>query len=181
MSEDWGDQLTDGFNRATSCFCDVKGEALVKAKRKKIWIDSFQTYLSLRLALYFAAYMITVWAWVVIDRDTTTMLGARLGPVAGYWSILSASIIVLVGLLFTYDVVRFSHRIVGPLYRFRKYLKAIVDGEELTLMTLRKDDFLQELKDQFNEVLKVLEERGAVTLKTSAMNEDHKECVPGPR
>jgi hypothetical protein len=70
---------------------------------------------------------------------------------------------------------------VGPHYRFRKYLKAIVDGEELTLMTLRNDDFLQELKDQFNEALKALEQRGAVTLKTSAVNEDHKEGVPSPR
>lgn len=150
-------------------------------KRKKIWIDSFQTYLSLRLALYFAVYMITVWAWVAIDRSTATLLGARLGPASGYWSVLSASVVVLVGLLFLYDIVRFSHRLVGPLYRFRKHLKAIVDGEELTLMKLRKDDFLQELKDQFNEVLRVLEQRGAVTLKTSAVNEDHKECVPGPR
>ncbi len=152
----------------------------MKAKRKKIWIDSFQTYLSLRLAMYFAVYMMTVWAWVVIDRSTATMLDAHLGPVAGYWSVASASVVVLVGLLFIYDVVRFSHRIVGPLYRFRKYLKAIVDGEELPLMQLRKDDFLQELKDQFNEALKVLEQRGAVTLKPSAVKEDHKEGVPVP-
>ncbi|HBI42055.1 MAG TPA: hypothetical protein DDY78_04240 [Planctomycetales bacterium] len=152
----------------------------MKVKRKKIWIDSFQTYLSLRLALYFALYMITVWAWVVIDRSTAAMVEAHLGPAAVYWSVLSVSVVVLVGLLFIYDIVRFSHRIVGPLYRFRKYLKAIVDGEELALMKLRKDDFLQELKDEFNEVLKVLEERGAVTLKTSAVNEDHKVGVPGP-
>ncbi len=42
---------------------------------------------------------------------------------------------------------------------------------------LRKDDFLHELKDEFNEALKVLEQRGAVTLKTIAVNEDHKESV----
>jgi hypothetical protein len=32
-------------------------------------------------------------------------------------------------------------------------------------MRLRKDDFLQELKDDFNEMLKALEQRGGVVLK----------------
>jgi hypothetical protein len=153
----------------------------MQVKRKKIWIDSFQTYLSLRLSLYFVAYMITVWAWVVIDRTTASLLEAHLGQPPISWSLLSGGVVVLAGLLFIYDLVRFSHRVAGPLYRFRKHLKAIVDGEELTLMKLRKDDFLQELKDEFNEVLTVLEQRGAVTLKSSAVNEGHKVGVPGPR
>ncbi len=104
----------------------------MKVKRKKIWIDSFQTYLSLRLGLYFALYMITVWAYVAIDRATASLREAQLGPLAVYWSVLSSGIVLVVGLLFIYDVVRLAHRVVGPLYRFRKCLKAIVDGEEGT-------------------------------------------------
>ena len=150
-------------------------------KRKKIWIDRFQTYLSLRLALYFAVYMIAVWAWVVIDRSTAALLEARFGQAAVYWSVVSASVVVFIGLLFIYDMVRFSHRFAGPLYRFRKCLKAITDGEELALMNLRKDDFLHDLKDEFNEMLKALEQRGAVTLKTSPVKEGHELVVPGSR
>jgi hypothetical protein len=181
MSGDKGDRLADGFNGPNSSVCNVNGEILVKTTRKKIWIDSFQTYLSLRLALYFVAYMLTVWTWVAIDRSTATLLQGHFGQPAFYWSVMSTSICVLVGLLFIFDIVRFSHRIVGPLYRFRKCLKAIAAGEEVALMELRKDDFLHELKDEFNEALKVLEQRGAVTLKTSAVNEDHKASVAGPR
>ena len=44
-------------------------------------------------------------------------------------------------------MMRFSHRFVGPLFRFRKCVQAIIEGDEMTLMRLRKDDFLQELKD----------------------------------
>jgi hypothetical protein len=153
----------------------------VKSKRKKIWIDSFQTYLSLRLALYFAVYMIAVWAWVVLDRITGALLEARFGHIAVYWSVVSASVVVFVGLLFIYDMLRFSHRFAGPVYRLRNCLKAIVDGEELALMNLRKDDFLQDLKDEFNEMLKALEQRGAVTLKTNEVNEGNGLVAPGPR
>src|ERR1700722_10630858 len=105
----------------------LKGETVMKVKRKRIWIDNFQTYLSLRLALYFAVYMMTVWAWDLIDRSTATLLEALLGPLAAYWTVLSSTVVLLVGLLFIYDLVRFSHRVVGPLYRFRKCLKAIVE------------------------------------------------------
>jgi hypothetical protein len=122
--------------------------------------------------------MITVWVWAIIDRSTETLLKPRFGESAVYWSILLTAVVLIVGLGFTYDIVRFSHGLVGPLYRLRKCLKAIVDGEDLALMTLRKDDFLQELKDEFNQVLKVLEERGAVTLKTSPVNEKDKVSVP---
>jgi len=73
-------------------------------------------------------------------------------------------VLVAVGFLFIYDMMRFSHRFVGPLFRLRKCVQAIIEGDEMTLMRLRKDDFLQELKDEFNEMLKVLEQRGAVKL-----------------
>jgi hypothetical protein len=144
-------------------------------QRKKIWIDRFQTNLSVRLALYFLLYMITVLTWVAIDRMTANLIEVHFGQASVLWSVMSASIVVTVGLLFIYDMMRFSHRFVGPLFRFRKCLKAIVDGDDMTLMQLRKDDFLQELKDEFNEVLKVLEQRGAAKLITSELKEDHKE------
>ena len=35
------------------------------------------------------------------------------------------------GLLFIYDAVKLTHRIVGPLYRFRKTIQAVTAGEEI--------------------------------------------------
>ena len=156
-------------------------ETPVKAKRKKIWIDRLQTYLSLRLALYFAVFMISVWALAAIQRSTVALLEERFEQCAVYLSVLSDGVLLVVGLMFIYDMVCFSHRFVGPLYRFRKHLQAIVDGEDLALMELRKDDLLHDLKDEFNAALRALEQRGAVTLKTSAVSEDDKESVAGTR
>ena len=147
----------------------------MNAKRKRIWIDRFQTNLSLRLAFYFLLYMVTVLAWVAVDRVAASLIEEHFGQGTGYWSLMSACVVVLVGLLFIYDMMRFSHRFVGPLFRFRQCLKAIVAGDDMTLMKLRQDDFLQELKDEFNEMLKVLEQRGAVKLIASEVIGDHKE------
>jgi nitrogen fixation/metabolism regulation signal transduction histidine kinase len=85
---------------------------------------------------------------------------------------------VILGLLFIYDAMRLAHRIVGPLYRFRKTIQAINAGEELDLMALRKDDFLQDMKDDFNEMLKVLEQRGAVVLKRTEAEQHRNQVLP---
>jgi hypothetical protein len=50
-------------------------------------------------------------------------------------------------------------------------------GEEVDLITLRKADFLQEFKDEFNDMLRALEQRGAVTVK-AADRPDPKQPVP---
>jgi len=39
----------------------------MRNQRKKIWIDSFQTFLSLRLAVCFSLYQFAIWALYAID------------------------------------------------------------------------------------------------------------------
>ena len=46
--------------------------------------------------------------------------------------------------------------------------QAIREGDEVELIRLRKDDYLQELRDEFNDMLKALEQRGAVAVKAPA-------------
>ncbi len=138
----------------------------MREKRKKIWIDRFQTYLVVRIALYFVLYQAAVWAFVYLERSSFAAMEAMVGEAATRSCIFFAAVIVVfVGLLFTYDAVKFAHRIVGPLYRFRKTMQAVAAGEEVALIRLREGDLLLEMKDDFNEMLRALEERGAVTLK----------------
>src|SRR5213595_2626748 len=89
---------------------------IMHALRKKIWIDRFQTNLSLRLAMYFLMYMIAVLTWASIDRVTRDLLESHFGQASTLWSIMSSSVLVAVGFLFIYDMMRFSHRFVGPLF-----------------------------------------------------------------
>jgi hypothetical protein len=135
-------------------------------KRKKVWIDRFQTYLSLRIVFYFVCYQAAVWSLVGIERCLNETLGSVFGnQLAAFFFITVAMAVVLLGVLFIRDAILMAHRIVGPIYRFRTAMKAITAGEEVPMIALRKGDFLHELKDEFNEMLQVLAERGAVKVK----------------
>jgi methyl-accepting chemotaxis protein len=137
----------------------------MKEKRRKVWIDRFQTRLALRIAFYFAFYQAAVWALVLFERHVLTAMEAVFGASPSGLMVFLTALVVFQGLIFIYDAIRFSHRVVGPLYRLRKAIRAIADGEEIELVTLRQGDFLQELKDDFNAMVEALEERRAITLK----------------
>jgi methyl-accepting chemotaxis protein len=148
-----------------SLFPGERGAA-VRQKRKKIWIDRFQTTLCVRIAFYFILYQVAVWSLIVIERNIYNVLEAVQGPeVAARCFLFLGGAIVVLGLLFLYDALKLAHRLVGPLYRFRQALKAVAEGDEVELMRLRQGDYLHELKDDFNDMLTALEQRGAVVLK----------------
>jgi nitrogen fixation/metabolism regulation signal transduction histidine kinase len=150
----------------------------VPQQRKRIWIDRFQTFLFLRIALYFVCYQIVIWAFVTLERDIFAGLEQMLGGIAtAYGYVFLPLTVVVVSLLFILDAIRFAHRMVGPLRRFRKSIAGITAGEEQVVITLRKDDFLQEMKDEFNEMLAALERRGAVVMKTTEAKKEQGQPV----
>jgi hypothetical protein len=132
--------------------------------RRRIWIDPFQTRLSIRLALYFVLYQIAVWSLFWLGDQLAARNDAAGWPAALVGSVLSPLAAVFLGVVFTFDAVKEAHRIVGPLYRIRKAIEAVAAGEEVSLIKLRAGDHLQELKEDFNAMLRELEKRGAVTL-----------------
>jgi hypothetical protein len=139
----------------------------MKHKRRRIWIDRFQTILFFRIALYFLLYQFAVWSLFAIANNLSEGLSRLLGQSIGAWAFLFASVpVLLLGLLFIYDALILTHRIVGPIYRFRKMIEAVKAGGEIARMNLRDGDFLLELKDEFNEMLEILEQRGVITLKS---------------
>jgi hypothetical protein len=145
----------------------AQGEAPVRQQRKRIWIDPFQTYLIFRIGFYLILYQIASWAFVVIEQGSTQALEGLGGELPARFSVYFAAIgIVILSGLAIYDTIKFAHRLVGPIYRFRKTLQAIAAGEEVSLINLRQGDFLLDMKDDFNEMLKALEQRGALVLKS---------------
>jgi nitrogen fixation/metabolism regulation signal transduction histidine kinase len=150
----------------------------VREKRRRIWIDRFQTYLFLRIAGYFICYQIAVWALLVIEHHMTETLGAvQGGPATNSFYLVRLVGLALLAFLFIYDAISVAHRLVGPIYRFRKAIKAIAAGEEVPLITLRKGDFLLEMKDEFNEMLQVLADHGAVKLKDNSRPAESQACA----
>jgi hypothetical protein len=141
----------------------------MRNKRKKVWIDRLQTHLSLYIALYFIIYQVAVWSVTVLSEYMTTPLETVVGDGArGFGLSFVVIVAVLLCGVFIYDAVHLTHRVVGPLYRFRQVIRAVTAGEEVALIQLRKRDYLGEMRDEFNEMLKALEQRGAVVLKTTS-------------
>ncbi len=48
----------------------------------------------------------------------------------------------------------FSHKIAGPIYKMKKYLKVIRDGETVDTIKLRKRDYFKDLAKEINQTLK---------------------------
>jgi nitrogen fixation/metabolism regulation signal transduction histidine kinase len=137
----------------------------VKEKRRRIWIDRFQTYLSLRIAVYFVFYQVAIWCLVAVELRVNSLDAAQAGPASRFGSMATRIAIVTLGVLFICDALRLAHRVVGPIFRFRQAIQAVTAGGEVELVGLRQDDFLQDLKTEINDMLRALEQRGAITLK----------------
>ena len=63
-----------------------------------------------------------------------------------------------------WDAVRFTHRLVGPLWRFRRTMMCIARGELVQPIKLRKGDYLGEFQADFNAMLESLQKRGVPVL-----------------
>src|SRR5262245_11371301 len=120
----------------------------MKNIRRRIWIDHLQTRLSLRISLYFIFYLLAMWAIVLVERSLSSVLSDSFHLEFGTGFLIFRVLFILaLSLLFICDSIRYVHRLVGPLYRFRQTIRAITAGQEVDLVRLRNGDFLQELKD----------------------------------
>lgn len=148
----------------------------MKRTRVRVWIHRFQTYLVLRIAVFFLLYQVILWSLLTLWRGLSGTIGQLVGhDFTVPLDVVAAVAWILVGALFLYDAMKFAHRLVGPMYRFRKMMQAITAGEEMQLMRLREGDFLQELKDDFNDMLRALEQRGAIKLQSSPQQQQQQQ------
>ena len=78
------------------------------------------------------------------------------------WPVLGASTVIavlLVGGIAVIRLLRISHKIAGPLYRFEQTAKAISAGDLRMQIRLRHKDELQEFSRSFNEMVGGLRDR----------------------
>src|SRR5689334_3919586 len=95
-------------------------------QRKKVWIDRCQTYLIARIVLYCILYQLAVWLFIGCERIILSSVEGIMAPAsAAFCFFLMAAGVVALSMVFIYDAVLFAHRIVGPLYRLRKTVRAI--------------------------------------------------------
>ena len=131
-------------------------------KRSTRYVNSFlQGHLMWRMVIYWLVYnaaLILViggekLVWLVPDLITGE-LSFNFGEFFATFFVESRTLLVSMAVfcpLLIWDMMKYSHRIAGPLYRFRKAMEDHLAGEELQAVTLRDDDLLKEFQLTFNE------------------------------
>lgn len=76
---------------------------------------------------------------------------------------IGVSLIILVPLTVSAGILM-THRLVGPLHSFRRYITALNQGEDPGPCVLRKKDHLQDLCALLNEVTQTVRQRNAQDL-----------------
>ena len=134
-------------------------------QRKRLLVDrKLQGTLLFRIAIY--------WCFAVLTVSIVTLCLRLLtysGPVNSIWELFAFGqffsqhgVVILASLLLVpivaYDVLVFSNRFAGPLYRMRRSLRALGAGESVDPIHFREQDFLQELAEEFNAVADRIEQ-----------------------
>jgi hypothetical protein len=146
-------------------------------ERKHVWIDPFQTSLVWRITGYLLMFLVVLmnflFAWKVATEGFHNPVEQFLDMVRQYLPVVLC-LLVLVPIM-AWDAIRFSHRLLGPMVRFRQTLKSITAGEPVRPIKLREGDYLLDVRDLFNEMLDALQRRGVNVLKPDIPVEDKNE------
>jgi len=139
----------------------------MREDRKKVWIHEFQTRLLIRFGLYWLIFVVTfmnlLFAWRLLSEGPGNALEQYVQFLTDYAPVLACLAMML--LLMAWDAVKFSHRLLGPVYRIRKTVQSIADGEPVRPVKLRQRDYLTEFRDDFNRMLETLQKQGVPVLK----------------
>ncbi len=142
--------------------------------RKKVWVHEFQTRLTMRIAGYLALFMLVLanflFAWKLISEGVSDPWQQFL---AMLWEHLPVCILLLILVpVMAWDAMRFSHRLVGPMVRFRRTMQSIAEGEPVRPIKLREGDYLTDLRDDFNQMLESLQRRGVTVLQPTVPEQE---------
>lgn len=135
-------------------------------KRRSILLDNFQIRLLVINLAYFLAIIlvcaIMLFGPAVLDlRNETISWSLRHEAATQFLSLhtrLWPALIVLF-LLLTIHSIRVSHRLAGPLFRFRQTFESIAEGDLKVRVTLRHRDYLVREAESINEMLEGLSAR----------------------
>jgi hypothetical protein len=143
-----------------------------KHKRSRLWVDpGFQFRLQLRMGLYLLLYIGLVFFIDFVFQlmadfgnniTSTDHNGRRIDFFGRQKHLLFALVVALPIIL--YDLLKFSHRVAGPLYRCRNLMQQMAGGEQVPEFKPRKHDLMRELFQAFNTLIKAWNSRLSTSL-----------------
>lgn len=147
-----------------------------RIKRRQLYIDpAVQTAFILRAVFYWVTCLVTVVMMLVF----TSMLAepARLFyPNADslWFRFVPTALTALLMLpVIVFDMLRLSNRLVGPVFRLRRGLRQLAEGQPVQPIHFRDGDFWRDFADEFNAVAAQLQ----AAQKTAARKSEDAELL----
>ena len=147
---------------------------MFQRKRKRLFIDhQVQTPLVKRLLIYWVAMVAFITLPIAISQTIAQpsryLFQHYADTLWSHWPILATLSVMLPFVV--YDTLKFSNRFAGPVYRMRRELKRFAQGEKISPLRLRPNDFWQDLAVQINDLMKRVRvsEQKAAEVATSAV------------
>ena len=78
-----------------------------------------------------------------------------------------------------YDFLRLSNRLVGPVLRLRRAMRALAAGEHVEPIHFRENDFWRDFADEFNAVARLVHESGGCCAERPAAQPDEELVAAG--
>ncbi|HET6880534.1 MAG TPA: hypothetical protein VFI31_10290 [Pirellulales bacterium] len=131
--------------------------------RKKLLVDrQVQWAFLLRAIGYWLMCMCTVMLLLLFTNMLVEPVRLFAPEADGLWLRIGPTVIgaILFLPVVVYDFLRVSNRLVGPLFRLRKAMRALAAGEHVEPLRFRDGDFWREFADEFNAVARLVHVSG---------------------
>jgi hypothetical protein len=131
-------------------------------KRTRLWVNAgFQFQFMVRVALYLiVSILLVLHAAFGIELLWVRIVGVQREPfLEAYLGFLSTHRFILIGYsLFVpwvlFDILKFSHRIAGPLLRCRNMMLDMAAGKHVPEFQPRTNDLMPEFFEAFNQLIR---------------------------
>jgi hypothetical protein len=143
-------------------------------QRYKVWVDHFQTKLTLRISAYMVIFLVVLFNFVLAWRlwvEGPGNLTDQMWRLFLDYLPVGICLLVLIPVM-VWDAVRFTHRLIGPLARFRRIFQDVAQGQPVRPIKLREGDYLTDFRDDINLMLEALQRRGSAVLKPKDPGQD---------
>lgn len=133
---------------------------MAEFKRKKLLIDSrVQGILIGRALVYLLACGLFMLLPIFIGRalnDPQHLFFENLGPFFRKYGMFFTCILLMLPLL-VYDILKLTNRFAGPVFRLRREMRRLAEGEKVHPLKFREGDYWSDLTPAFNAILQRVE------------------------
>lgn len=136
--------------------------------RKRLFVDEIQRRIIVKTILQWYFYMSAILLVVCLGSAWLNPHTLAIKHVFSAFVYFSPGVIASIILLplVIYDMLVSTNKVAGPIYRLRKEMRTVIDGEEVNQLKFREGDAFQELAEDFNELVAYVNQ-----LKQSASSE----------